>query len=421
MKKFISYVAMFAIMACLVSCGGGEQPDGGKVISLTYSGTASDQTFNEGLFELFKAERKAAGDNNTYKITYVAHGPDKVDSEILDWSSPDAPDVYEAASDKIGILYSKGALAKLSSTYASWIDSEMSTLGKQLATFNGSYYNFPYTGDNTYYLQYDKSVFGEEDVKTIEGLLDKAAELEVQVGYNLKEAFWGGAVMFTFGADYEVTYDADGNYTTDADFDSEAGLKGAKAILKIMSHSAWINQAGVPASDSLVKATIAGTWDIASYKEALGDNYACAPMPTVTIDGETASLGCFLGGKFLGVNPQRSAGDTDRLVAAFELAKFLSGYTAQTKRYEELNIYPCIVSAQNHPSMATDPNIQVLKQQSEFAHAQTAVPAEFWNAPATMTGTFEEWILNSKAYTEDEVKAACKIFNDAVKGVKQAE
>ncbi len=420
MKKLIAFIAIFSIAVCLVACGGGNNEqgggDGGKVINLTYSGTASNQTFNETLFEDFKAARKAAGDKNTYVITYVSHGPDKVDSEILDWASPDAPDVYEAASDKIGILYSKGALAKLSKTYADWIDAEMSSLGKQLSTFNGSYYTFPYTGDNTYYLQYDKSVFSEEDVQSIEGLLAAAEEKGVQVGYNLKEAFWGGAAMFTFGADYEVTYDEDGNYTTEANFNSEAGLKGAKALLKIMTHKAWVNQAGVPASDSKVKATIAGTWDVAGYKDALGENYACAPMPTVTVDGETKNLGCFLGGKFLGVNPQRSAGDTDRFVAANELAKYLAGHEAQTKRYEHANIYPCIVSAQNHPAMATDANIQTLKAQSEFAHAQTAVPAEFWNAPAALTAGIEDG-----TYTLDNLQQAIDTFNDAVKGVVKGE
>lgn len=422
MKKFLALLAVLAVSLCFVACTPDEEPgDGGKVINLTYSGTASDQTFNESLFELFKQERAALGDKNTYVIKYVAHGPDKVDSEILDWSSPDAPDVFEAASDKIANLYSKGALAKLSTSYANWVKTEMSDLGVALATFNDSVYAYPYTGDNTYYLQYDKSVFSEDDVKSMEALIAAAKEKDAQIAYDLKTAFWSGAAMFTFGADYEIVYDEDGNYTTTANFDGENGVKAAKAILNIMQSGVWVNGSGVPASDSKVKATIAGTWDVAGYKEHLGENYGCAPMPTITVDGETKNLGCFLGGKFLGVNPQRSAGDIDRFVAANELAKFLAGQTAQTKRYENANIYPCIKSAQNHPSMATDPNILVLKAQSGFAHAQTAVPDEFWKAPTGLIGTFEDWILNKKAYTDADIQAAVKTFNDAVKGVKAAE
>ena len=63
MKKFFAFlvVAIFALV--LVSCGntGGGSNNGGngttgKTIELTYSGTASDKEFNQGLFEAFKAE-----------------------------------------------------------------------------------------------------------------------------------------------------------------------------------------------------------------------------------------------------------------------------------------------------------------------------------------------------------------------------
>ncbi len=413
MKKMFALLAIMVISVCLVACKNDDDKNENKghTINLTYSGTASDQEFNEKLFEKFKEARKAAGDPNTYVIKYIAHGPDKVDSEILDWKSNNAPDVFEAASDKIAILYQKGALAKLPTAYANYIDAEMSSMGKTLSMLNGEYYAYPYTGDNTYYLQYDKSVFTEEDVKSMEGLLAAANAKGVQVGYDLETAFWGGAAMFTFGADYDLTYDLDGNLIeTECDFNSEKGLKAAKAIFNIMKDPAWVNTSGVPASDSLTKAVIAGTWSVAAYKEALGENYGVAVMPTVTVDGETKNLGCFLGGKFFGVNPQRSAGDAERLTAAHELAKFLSGAECQTARYEEANIYPCNVNAQNHPLMATDANVQVLKAQSEFAHAQTAVPDTFWNAPAALTGGIKDG-----TYTLENLQDAIDAFNSAVK------
>ena len=66
-KKILVITLVLALaLTCLVACGnGGEQPGGGqtpegKTIYLTYSGTGSDKTFNEGLFEDFKAAMKAA-------------------------------------------------------------------------------------------------------------------------------------------------------------------------------------------------------------------------------------------------------------------------------------------------------------------------------------------------------------------------
>jgi arabinogalactan oligomer/maltooligosaccharide transport system substrate-binding protein len=294
MKKFFAFlvVAIFALV--LVSCGntGGGSNNGGngttgKTIELTYSGTASDKEFNQGLFEAFKADRKAKGDTNTYIINYFECGPDAIDSTVLDWAAPNAPDVYEAASDKINILYGKGALAKVTGTYKSFIETEMTEFASELVKLNGEIYAYPYTGDNTYYLQYDKSVFTAEEVASMETLLAAAAAKNYKVGYNLETAYWGGAAMFTFGADYEMSYDEDGNLIDIVcDFDSAKGLKAAKAIYSIMHHEAWVNESGVPAEGSATKAVIGGTWDIHGFKGVWGENYACATMPTVTVDGE---------------------------------------------------------------------------------------------------------------------------------------
>ena len=383
MKKMFLYLLLIISISTLVACG---KDNTGKTITLNYAGTPSDKNFNMTLFESFKEDRKKQGDNNTYVINYLEIGPDKIDSTVLDWGSENAPDIYEAPSDKIGILYQKGALAKLGSKYVEFIETYMKGFGETLVYMNGGYYGYPYTGDNTYYLQYDKSVFSEEDVKSIETLLDKANEKGYKVSYKLQEAFWSAAVFFTYGADYKTEYDEDGNVVEiTADFNSDKGLKAAKALYKIIKHPAWINGSGAPAPESKIKATISGTWDIAALKEFFGENYGCAVMPTVTIDDDTKNLGCFVGGKFFGVNPQVSKGNTERLQAAHELAMYLSGEKAQTERYEKYGIAPCHTEAMKNPSMTNNPNMIVLNEQSKFGHPQDAVPANFWVAAEKFT------------------------------------
>ena len=389
-----------------------EQP--GKTITLTYSGTASDEEFNKGLFEDFKAARKAAGDKNEYVITYVAHGPDKVDSEVLNWK--EGPDVYEFASDKIQGLYQKGALARIGGKYKTFIEDEMNGFGQGAALFNGDFFAYPYTGDNTYYLQYDKSLFTAEDVKSWETLLDKAQQQGVKIGYNLKTAYWGGGAMFTFGADYAMSFDDDGNITScEANFDSEKGIKAAKAIYKIVKHPAWQDAMEAPNATNGLGGCIAGTWDVAAYQDALGDNYACAVIPTITIDGETKNVSAFLGGKLLGVNPQVSAGDTDRVVAAHELAMFLSGKEAQLARFDNAKVAPCHNEAAAEERVQSNANVAVLAAHAAYSHAQTAVPGNFWSAPATLVET----LLSAEfTGTEDEFAQVCKTMNDSVKASK---
>lgn len=421
LKKFAFLGAAGLAAVSLVACGGGATPATttqgtttaeGKTIKLEYSGTGSNKEFNLQLFEDFKADRKAKGDKNTYEITYVEHGPDKVDSEVLDWVV--GPDVFEFASDKITELYKKGALAKVTGSNAEFVEESNSELGVSLSKFNDQIYAYPYTGDNTYYLQYDKSKLTADDVSSVEKLLAKAEQLEMKVGYALKTAFWSAGALFTFGADYKVTYTEDGDLNSiTADFNTDKGVKAAKAIYKVLNSPVWQDAMEAPTPTNNLVACFAGTWDIAAYKEALGENYACAPMPTVTIDGETKHLGAFLGGKLLGVNPQRSNGNKDqaRLVAAHQLAVFLSGKECQLKRFDNQGVAPCNKAAAAEQRVQNSENVKVLIEQAKFAHAQTAVPAGIWTAPTVLV----EGMLDG-TITEDGIEAACATLNESIKG-----
>lgn len=409
MKKALTLCALGALTIGLASC----QTKNSETVHLIYSGTASDRNFNMTLFEDFKDYKRKSGDTKTYEIEYVEHGPDKVDSEIVDWTLDNSPDVYEAAPDKVSILYAKGALAKIGGSFKTFIDTKINDFGKANAKFNGDYYGYPYTGDNTYYLQYDKSVFTEDEVKSIETLLDAAQAKGKYIGYNLKEAFWGIGALFTFGADYSITFDEDGKAENiEADFDSEKGLKGVKAMYKIMNHPAWSNTMEPHTAENKIAASIAGTWDISKYKDTLKENYGCAVMPTVTIDGETKHLGAFIGGKLLGVNPLRSQQDTIRLQAAHELAMYLAGEEAQTKRYIVNGWGPCNLDALKSSEIASDPNMIVLAEQQKFGHEQTSTPPNIWTAGNTLSQSIED-----KLYTLETLQDACNIFNNAVKSL----
>ncbi len=419
MKKKLFAIGAAALLALgLASCG--EEGGGSNVIKLEYSGTGSNKEFNLGLFEEFKAAKKAAGDTHTYEISYVEHGPDLVDSEVQDWIV--GPDVFEFASDKITGLYKKGALAKVTGKNAEFVTTSNTELGCELAKFNGEYYAYPYTGDNTYYFQYDKSFFEAEDVKSMETILSKAADAGKKVGYELKTAFWGAGALFTFGADYNITYTEDGSVNKiEADFNSEKGLKAVKAIYKIMKSSAWQNAMEGPTPTNNLVGCIAGTWDIKKYKDALGDNYACAPMPTITIDGDTKPMGAFLGGKLLGVNPQRSQGNLDRLVAAHELAVFLSGKECQLRRYEDQGVVPCNKEAAADPDIVANPNTKVLIEQAKFAHVQTAVPDNFWTAPNVVTAGIETGDYDNEDGTDFDLaklQEAIDTLNNSIKEKK---
>ena len=427
MKKRLFAIAALGVLSLgLAGCGDGSSK--ANTVELVYSGTQSDKDFTMKLIDDFKAMKKEAGDETNYVIDYVAHGPDKVDSEIIDWTAANSPDVYEYAPDKLAILYDKGALAEIRSTYKTFIDTKINDFGKENATLNGKYYGYPYTGDNTYYFQYDKSVFTADDVKSIERILEVCEEKNLKLGYNLEEAFWGAGVMFSFGADYSIEFDRDGKIAgVTADFDTAKGLKGVKALVKIMSSPAWTNTMNVPNDTNGIVGCIAGTWDINDYKEGLGENYACAPMPTVTIDGETQHLGAFVGGKLLGVNPLRAQDDVKRLTAAHELAMFLAGEECQNKRYDQLNWGPCHVDCLKRTDIQADPNMITLNEQLVFGHAQTSTPSNLWDAASKLVASIKDGTysvegkneagtaVGSLTFTDETLQLAIDTYNTAIK------
>ena len=436
MKKLFALGAAGLLALGLASCeqtqqpteGGPTQPaTTGKTINLIYSGpdypaqidpnNIDERTLNDELFEDFKAAMKAAGDPNTYVIEYVCHGADKVDSEVLNFKDPTAPDVYEFASDKLANLYNKGALARITGANKKFLDEKINDFGQICASFFDAYYAYPYSGDNTYYLQYNKSII--TDPTNMLDLMDEVAEYKdakgeggYKVAYNLGQGFWAAAAMFSFGADYTINYTEDGNVDSIvADFDSAKGKKAATAIYKIVNHPAFLDSSGVPAEGEKVAAVVGGTWNITDFKKLWGENYGCAVMPTVTVDGETKNLGAFLGGKLLGVNPLRSVGDKDRLAAAHKLAKFMADKDAQYKRFVKRSVGPCHKDVMAMEDVQANANMKVLFAQTEFAHAQTPVPQGVWDAPAVLFTAIKE-----KECTLENLQTYIEGYNKTVKG-----
>ena len=375
-----------------------DKPVEGKTIELVLSGPADKADLDTELIEDFKEYRKSIGDPNTYVITQEAHGEDKVDSEVVDWKQ--GPDVYAFGADKSQGLFKKGALAQLRGTYATYVEENNSPTGIQGATFNGEIYAFPYTADNTYYLMYDKSIFSAEDVSSIEGILAKCADVDVDFAYNLSQGFYSLGAMFTFGCDYDISFSEDGQISNvEANFNDENGMKAIKLLDEVTSNEHWIDTYTVAGTDN-VKIAVNGTWDIATAKGLLGDNYACAPMPTATIDGVTKPIGNFIGAKLLGVNPQRSLDDPDRLTAAFNLAQYLSGPEAQLKRFQQFNIGPCNLDVAESEEIQNNENMKVLMEQNTWGHAQTIVTDPMWQAATTLVTGLVDGTVTESNYQE---------------------
>jgi arabinogalactan oligomer/maltooligosaccharide transport system substrate-binding protein len=156
-------------------------------------------------------------------------------------------------------------------------------------------------------------------------------------------------------------------------------------------------------------AFFSGTWKADAAKEALGENYAAAQLPTINIGGEAKSLRAFAGSKCIGVNP-----NCKNQKAALQLALFLGSKDAQLAHYKNGNIAPC------HPELAADPTIAadvaVAALINGIANSSVLQPtiAEMGNywAPA---GNMASEIINGTV-THENAAEKTAAFVDAING-----
>jgi sugar ABC transporter substrate-binding protein len=364
----------------------------GATDTIRVSGPAEHQEFVLNKLAELKASNTAFAN---VAFEYLQIGEDKVDSSVTDWSQ--GPDVYAYASDKILDLNKAGAMATIPQTYADELLDQMGEKVLSAATLGGELKAYPYAGDNGYFLYYDKSALEAADIESIEGLLAKAGELGRKVAYPFKTPFYNFGALFTWGADYQITLSDEGTLTKiDGDFDSEKGIKAAKAILKIMRDANWQDSQAAPTAENGLVACVDGGWNASAYKAALGDNFGCAKMPTVTIDGETKTLSSFLGYKLYGVNPLR--GNEAHVELSHMVAKYLASDAVQESRYDTLSIVPTSTAVKALDKVAASPVAAALSAQSAYAHPQGATPGTVWSCTNTFITDIEAGTV-----TEDNI------------------
>lgn len=239
-------------------------------------------------------------------------------------------DVYMLANDNIPDLAAAGALAEIGGSYLDQVTAQSSDSILSSVTYNDAVLAFPFTS-NTWFMYYDASVFSEDDVKSLDTMLEKG-----KVSFPLTNSWYiaafyaaNGCTLFGDGTDeaagidfsgdkaaavtdYLVDLNANANFVNDADGAGIAGLR-----------------------EGTVNAIFSGSWDADAVKEALGDNYAAAGIPTAKIGGSDVQMKAFVGSKAIGVNP-----NAENPQVAMALAAYLSSDEAQQAHYDMRNIIP---------------------------------------------------------------------------------
>lgn len=281
-------------------------------------------------------------------------------------------DVYMLANDNIPDLVASNALAELGGSYLDYVTTTNSDSIVASVTYNDAVVAFPFTS-NTWFMYYDKSVYSEEDVKSLETMLEKG-----KVSFPLSNSWY----IQSFYAANGCTLFGDGtDEAAGIDFGGDKATAVTKYLVNLVANPNFINDADGAGMSGLregtVNAIFSGTWDAASVQEALGDNMGVAALPTINVDGTVGTMKSFMGSKAIGVNPT-----TENMQVSMALAAYLAGEEAQLAHYEMRNILPTNMNITVDDPIATAVT-QVMKETSIM---QPLVPSmsNYWSAAENM-------------------------------------
>ena len=378
MKKLLSLLLVLAMALSLGSAALAE------TVSLRVWGSQEDQAMLQEMTEAFKAVHP----EKTYDITFGVVSEADAKTKYLE-DPMAAADVFAFANDQLYDLVSAGALYEVTINKDEIIAANVPG-SIEAATANGELYAYPMTADNGYFLYYDKSVLSEEDVKSLDGILEASNEAGKKMFMDVSNGWY--IASFFLGAGGTLSLDQEGNQLSD--FNNEKGVAAGEAIKAFTANEAFLTgddnilKGGI---GTTISAGVSGTWNAADIKGILGDNYAATKLPTFTMNGEQVQMGSFAGFKLMGVNSL-----TEYPEEAMALAEWLTNEENQIKRFEVREIGPSNIKAGQSEAVMDNIALAALAQQSNYAVSQKDVKGNYWS-PAEAFGT----TMEAKDYSKD--------------------
>lgn len=380
MKKALAVILVALLALSAAACGGKKDDNqtNGETVTLKVWGAQEDQELLATMVESFKA----ANPDTTYTIELGVVSEADAKSRYLEDPAA-AADVFAFSNDQLKDLVSAGALYKISGTYKDTATGANSEGSIGAATLDGKLYGFPMTADNGYFLYYDSSVFTEEDVKTLDGLMAKANEAGKSVFMDVSNGWY--IASFFLGAGCTLTVDENGKQV--CDFNNENGLAAAEAIKAFTADPAFITGDDAVLTGGFgttIAAGVSGTWNASAISEILGANFAATKLPTFTLNGEQAQMSSFMGSKLIGVSKL-----TENPVEAMRLAAFLTNEENQIARFNARQLGPANINAAGSEDVLANKALAALALQNQYAVSQNDVLGNFWS-PAEAFGTSME-------------------------------
>ena len=369
-------------------------------VTLTMWGAEEDQELLRTIADNFIKEYGNYGGKITINLGAQSEKEAK-DPVLTDPTA--AADVYAFADDQLNELVQAGALQEVQLN-ADDIKSRNTAASVDAATMNGKLYAYPLTADNGYFMFYDKSFFTEDDVKSLDTMLEKAAAAGKKVSMDVANGWY--LYSFYAGAGLNLSL-ADDGVNTVCNWNEAPGADVTQAILDIAANPGFKSGADADIvsgiKDGSCCAAISGTWNANTAQDTWGDNYAATKLPTYTLNGEQVQMASFSGYKLVGVNPHSA-----NVGVAMMLADFITNEDNQIKRFNDRKLGPSNINANATEAVQSAPAIAALAEQSSYATLQR-VGANYWSSAASLGEIL--------ASGDTQGKTTQQLMDDAVAGI----
>lgn len=344
-------------------------------VSLTVWGAEEDEELLGRIIDGFLAEYRGQAD---FHITYSPQSESScMDALMADLEN--GADVFAFADDQLNTLVAAGALEPLEN--AASIREANIPEAVLAASVKDSLYALPLTADNGYFLYYNKEYFSEDEITSLDRMLDVAAADGRKVSMEWSSGWYVYSFFGSTGLTVGLNDDGITNYCTWNQTDAKIrGIDVAQAMTDIAAHPGFVStdDAGFleGVQDGTIIAGVSGVWNAVAVEEAWGSGFGAAKLPSYTCAGQQIQMASFSGYKLIGVNAY-----SDQREWALKLAEWITNEENQKLRFQMRGQGPSNARAAASEAVQNSPAIAALLEQSEFSCLQR-IGGNFW-APVT--------------------------------------
>ena len=355
------------------------------------------EDLSEGNNWLVKMEEAFEAAHPEYKINWINESIAEGDAGYtVSCDVAAAADVYMFSSDQLSTLITAGGLTSLSGQFAEQVKNDNSQMVVNTVTHtDGQIYGFPVT-NTTWFMYYNKNVYTEEDVKSLDTMLAKA-----KVCMPFSDGWTAGA--FFLGCGGTVFGEAGNDTSAGIQFgEANGGFVAAKKMIDIIANPNCV-YGGMDTGkliDGEVAAAFSGSWAYNDVAAAMGDMLGIATLPTFEAEGKTYAMTALSGTKCVGVNPNSNSVEGKKKVCT-EFAAFLASVDAQLERYNMRGVIPVAQSLLNNKTVQSDSlAVTEINTMTYRSVVQPGIPEmnNYWTPVATFAACINNGDITTDNY-----------------------